>query len=143
MSPGSMPKGVTEMTRNCAVVAVMLASLVPFAGAASELKPMQGGTFVLGDQSASIYYTVSGDAFEVVTTIGPSDGSGGPIRLVGFLLPGQKQIVSAGTYGTTAPAQELVLTHDGDLLTITQPAEEVARQGHQPASPGHSSACRS
>ncbi len=91
------------MTRNFAVVAVVLASLSPFAGAASELKPMQGGTFVLGDQSASIYYTVSGDSFEVVTTIGPADGSGGPVRFVGFLQPGEKQIVSAGTYGTTTP----------------------------------------
>ncbi len=87
------------MTRKFAIVAVALASFAPFAGAASELKPMQGGTFVLGDQSASIYYTVSGDTFEVVTTIGPADGSGGPIRFVGFLQPGQKAIVSAGTYG--------------------------------------------
>jgi hypothetical protein len=123
-----MPEGVTEMTRSFAVVAVMLASLVPFAGAASELKPMQGGTFVLGDQSASIYYTVSGDTFEVVTTIGPSDGSGGPIRVVGFLQPGQKQIVSAGRYGTTAPPRELVLTHQGDVLSITRAAQKVASE---------------
>ena len=116
------------MTRNFAVVAVTLASLVPFAAAASELKPMQGGTFVLGEQSASIYYTISGDTFEVVTTIGPSDGSGGPIRLVGFLQPGQKQIVSAGTYGSTAARRELVLTRDGDVLSITAPADEVAAQ---------------
>jgi hypothetical protein len=116
------------MTRNFAVVAVVLASLVPFAGAASELKPMQGGTFVLGEQSASIYYTVSGDTFEVVTTIGPADGSGGPVRFVGFLQPGQKQIVSAGTYGTTTPPRELVLTHEGDTLSITRTPEKVASE---------------
>jgi hypothetical protein len=115
-----------EMTKNFAGVAVMLVGLVPFASAASELKPMQNGTYVLGEQSASIYYTVSDGTFEVVTTIGPADGSGGPIRLIGFLQPGQKQIVSAGKYGTTTPPEELVLTHNGDRLSITQAAEDVA-----------------
>jgi hypothetical protein len=114
------------MTRSFAGVAVMLASLLPFAAAASELAPMQGGTFVLGDQSASIYYTVRGDTFEVVTTIGPADGTGAPVRFIGYLLPGQKQIVSAGTYGTTAPPRELVLTHQGDVLSVTRRAEKVA-----------------
>ncbi len=80
----------------------------------------------LGDQSASIYYTVSGDTFEVVTTIGPADGSGAPIRFVGFLQPGQKQILSAGTYGTTTPPRELVLTREGDVLSITRTAQKVA-----------------
>jgi hypothetical protein len=116
------------MTRNFAVVAVMLAGLVPYAGAASELKPMQGGTFMLGDQSASIYYTVSGDTFEVVTTMGPADGSGGPVRFIGFLRPGEHQIVSAGQYGTTAPPQQLMLSHDGDVLSITQGKEKVASE---------------
>jgi hypothetical protein len=119
---------MTEMTKNWAILATMLASLAPFAGAASELKPMQGGTFVLGDQSASIYYTVSGDTFEVVTTMAPADGSGGPVRFVGYLQPGQKQIVSAGSYGVTTPPQELVLTHQGDLLSITSSADKVAAQ---------------
>jgi hypothetical protein len=114
------------MMKNFAVVAVMLTSLAPFAGAASELKPMQGGTFVLGEQSASIYYTVSGDTFEVVTTIGPADGSGGPIRFVGSLQPGEQQTVSAGTYGTMTPPRELVLTHEGDLLSIEGTPENVA-----------------
>jgi hypothetical protein len=107
----------------------VLTSLVPLAGAAaSELNPMQGGTFVLGEQSASIYYTVDGDTFEVVTTIGPADGSGGPVRFVGFLRPGEKEIVSAGKYGTTAAPEELVLTHEGDVLTIVAPADELARR---------------
>jgi hypothetical protein len=93
----------------------------------AELEPMPGATFVLGEQSASIYYTVDGDTFEVVTTIGPADGSGGPVRLIGFLRPGEKQIVSAGKYRTTASPEGLVLTH-GDLLTIVAPADELARQ---------------
>lgn len=132
------------MMRNFAVVAVVLTSLVPFAGAAaSQLKPMQGGTFVLGDESASVYYTVSGNTFEVVTTIGPADGSGGPLRFIGYLQPGQRQIISAGTYGTTAPPEELVLTHEGDVLIIAPPAEELARRAAQPTTPCRNADCRS
>ena len=116
------------MTRDFAVVAVVLASLVPLAGAASDLKEMQGGIFVLGNQSASIYYTISGETFEVVTTIRPADGSGAPIRLIGFLLPGQKQIISAGTYGVTTPPQQLVLTREGNGLSITPMAEKIPSQ---------------
>jgi hypothetical protein len=135
---------VTDVIRNVAVVAAMLSSLAPFAGAAaSELKPMQGGTFVLGEQSASIYYTVDGDTFEVVTTIGPADGSGGPVRFVGFLRAGEKQIISAGKYGSTAPPDELVLTHEGDVLTITLAADEVAHRTQPTGNPCHSPECRS
>jgi hypothetical protein len=82
---------------------------------------------VLGDQSASIYYTVSGDTFEVVTTIGPADGSGAPIRFVGFLQPSQKQIVSASRYGTTTPPRELVLARERDVLSIHSDGAEGHR----------------
>lgn len=116
------------MTKNFAAVTVMLASLMPFAGAASELKPIQGGTFVIGDQSASIYYTVNGETFEVVTTMAPADGSGGPVRFVGYLQPGQKQIVSVGGYEVTTPLRELVLTHKGDVLTVVEMPETLASQ---------------
>ncbi len=90
--------------RRFSAVAFVLGSVMPFAAGASELKPLQAGTFVLGDQTASVYYTQSGDTFEVVTTIGPTDGSGAPVRLSGFLLPGQKQMVSVGAYGATTAA---------------------------------------
>jgi hypothetical protein len=135
---------VTEMIRSLAVSAVLVVSLVPFAGAAaSELAPMQGGTFVLGAQSASIYYTVDGDTFEVVTTMGPADGSGGPVRFTGFLRPGEKEIVSVGKYGTTAAPEELVLTHEGDVLTVVAPADQLARRIQQPGKPCHNPECAS
>jgi hypothetical protein len=112
--------------RRFSAVALVLGSVMPFVAGASELKPMQAGTFVLGDQTASVYYTQSGDTFEVVTTIGPTDGSSAPVRLVGFLLPGQKQKVSVGAYGTTTPPQELELVHAGQVLVAQPTAEKLA-----------------
>jgi hypothetical protein len=100
-------------------VLLALATAVPFAAEASELKPLQAGTFVLGAQSVSIYYTVSGDTYEVVTTIAPDAGSGAPIRFVGFLQPGQKALISAGQFGTTAAPESLELVHQGDRLSAT------------------------
>jgi hypothetical protein len=112
--------------RRFSAVALVLGSVTPFAAGASELKPLQAGTFVLGDQTASVYYTQSGDTFEVVTTIGPTDGSGAPVRVTGFLLPGQKQMVSVGAYGTTTQPQELELVHGGKVLVAQPTAQKLA-----------------
>ena len=57
-----------------------------------------------------------------------ADGSGQPVRFVGFLEPGQKEIVSAGSYGSGTSARDMMLTHDGDQLSITRTADEVASQ---------------
>jgi hypothetical protein len=101
-------------------VSLALVSVMPFAADASELKPLQAGTFELGSQSVSIYYTVSGDTYEVVTTIAPgAETSGAPIRFVGFLQPGQRALVSAGEFGATTAPQTLELVHQGDLLSAT------------------------
>ena len=104
--------------------AVTLAlAVMPFSADASELKPLEAGTFVLGAQSVSVFYTVSGDTYEVVTTIAPEGGaSGAPIRFVGFLQPGQKALVSAGQFDTTASPQTLELVHKGNLLSATEVA---------------------
>jgi hypothetical protein len=112
--------------RRFSAVAIVLGSVMPFVAGASELKPMQAGTFVLGQQTASVYYTQSGDAFEVVTTIGPTDGSGAPVRVTGFLMPGQKQMVSVGTYGATTPPQELALVHSGKVLVVQPTGQKLA-----------------
>jgi hypothetical protein len=112
--------------RRFSAVAAVLGGVMPVVAGAAELKPMQAGTFVLRDQTASVYYTQSGDTFEVVTTIGPTDGSGAPVRLTGFLLPGQKQMVSIGAYGRATPPQELELVHSGKVLVAQPTAEKLA-----------------
>jgi hypothetical protein len=99
-------------------VSLVLASVMPFGADASELKPLQAGTFVLGTHTVSIYYTATDDTYEVVTTI--ADASGAPIRFVGFLQPGQKALVSAGQLGTVAEPEILELVHQGNLLSATQ-----------------------
>ena len=66
---------------------------MPLVADAGDLRPLQAGTVVLGTYTVSVYYTVSGDAYEVVTTIAPgAEAAGAPIRFVGYLLPGQKAI---------------------------------------------------
>jgi hypothetical protein len=102
-------------------------AVMPFAADASELKPMEAGTFVLGSQSVSIYYTVSGDTYEVVATVAPDGGgSGAPIRFVGFLQPGQKALISAGHFENTAKPRTLELVHDGDALRAIELTNIVA-----------------
>ena len=97
---------------------LVLATVMPFGADASELKPLQADTFVLGTHTVSIYYTVADDAYQVVSTIVPgADVQGAPIRFVGFLQPGQKALVSAGQFGTTAEPHALELAHQGNALS--------------------------
>jgi hypothetical protein len=98
-------------------LALVLWTVMPPGAHAGDLKPLEAGTIMLGTYTASVYYTVSGDTYEVVTTIAPGpEASGAPIRFVGYLLPGQKAIVSTGQFGTTIAPETLELLHDGRLL---------------------------
>ena len=103
---------------------LVLALTMPSMGSASELKPLEAGTFMLGTHTVSIYYTVSDEAYEVVTTIAPApDTSGAPIRFVGFLRPGQVETLSVGSFGTATAPAALELVHDGDMLSVIQKAQ--------------------
>jgi hypothetical protein len=109
-------------------VSLALATVMPCGADASELMPLQAGTFVLGSQTVSVYYTVSGDSYEVVTTIAPMDGAAGvPIRFVGFLQPGEMALISAGQFGTTTAPDTLELVHKGGGLSAIQVANVAAR----------------
>jgi hypothetical protein len=115
------------MKTTLSAVSLALAAVMPFAAAASDLEPLEAGNFVLSAQSVSIYYTVSGDTYEVVTTIAPGGATpGAPIRFVGFLKPGQKVLVSAGQFGTAAAPDTLELMHKGNLLSATHVTNVMA-----------------
>ena len=50
------------------------------------------------------------------------------IRLIGFLPPGQKQVISVGSFATTSAPATLELVHQGDLLSASQsPGEALAQ----------------
>ena len=101
--------------------ALVVGTVVAFVADASELKPLQAGTFVLGSHTVSVYYTVSGDTYEVVATIAPDSGTtGAPVRFVGFLPPGQRQVISVGAGGTTIAPETLELVHQGNRLVATR-----------------------
>jgi hypothetical protein len=115
------------MKMSLSAVSLALAIGMPFGAAASELKPLDAGTFLLGSQSVSVYYTVTGDTYQVVTTIAPGAGtSGAPVRFVGFLRPGEKVLVSAGQFDTTVAPDTLELVHQGNSLSATHVTQEVA-----------------
>jgi hypothetical protein len=99
----------------------LVLATMSFGVSAAELTPLQAGTFVLGSHQVSVYYTASGDTYEVVTTIAPdAETSGAPIRFVGFLEPGQKALISAGAFGTAAAPDTLELVHEGNLLSANR-----------------------
>ncbi len=104
-----------------AASSLTLALLLPTMSSASELKPMQGGTFELGDQNASIYFIERGENYQVVTTIAPdAEMAGAPIRFVSLLQPGQIETISVGSYEQAAASTTLELVHDGDVLLVNQ-----------------------
>jgi hypothetical protein len=109
-------------------VSLALATVVPFGAVASDLKPLEAGAFVLGSQSVSVYYTASGDTYEVVATIAPTGAAGAPIRFVGWLQPGQSALISAGEFGTVVEPDTLMLVHEGDRLSATRVTEVAAAQ---------------
>ena len=92
-------------------ILLAVATVVAFGADATELKPLQAGTFVLGAHTVSVYYTATDDTYEVVTTI--ADASGAPSRFIGFLRPGQKTLISAGQFGSTSEPENLELVHQG------------------------------
>lgn len=101
-----------------AASSLVLALMMPSIGSASELKPLQAGTFKLGSQHISIYYKDRGETYEVVTTIAPDyDTSGTPVRFVSHLQPGQVETVSVGA---SAVNTSLELVHQGDKLSVVK-----------------------
>ena len=106
-----------KSTLSLAVLALATSSI---AGAA-ELKPLEGGSFTLGDHAVSIYYTAHDQDYQVVTTIAPEAGvAGAPIRFVGLMQPGQSGSVSVGAFDTTNAPEVLELVHTGDRLSVVQ-----------------------
>lgn len=97
-----------------------LAIAMPTVAHSMELKPLQGGSFELGDHAVSIYYTENDQDYQVVTTIAPVDDiDGAPIRFVGLMAPGQTETVSVGSFNSTV-SEVLELVHNGDHLTVLQ-----------------------
>ena len=109
------------MKASLTACSLILALIMPSIGSASELAPLAGASYKLGTQNVSIYYTVDGDAYEVVTTIAPEYGtSGAPIRFVSLLRPGQTEKISVGSFDGAVAGATLELVHNGDLLSVTE-----------------------
>ena len=106
------------MKRTATILALFLGTGLPFAAAADDLKPLEAGTFILGTQTASVYYTVDGASYEVVTTVAPThDAASAPGRFAASLLPGQKLTVAIGAFATDAAPTVLEVARTGDTLS--------------------------
>jgi hypothetical protein len=116
------------MTRTAPILSLLLGAAMPFTAASADLASLEAGKFILGTHTASVYYTVDGASYEVVTTIAPSyDAPGAPARFAASLLPGQKQTVSVGAFGTGAAPAVLEVVRTGDTLSARSlPAEQLA-----------------
>ena len=82
------------MKRKPTLTLAFLATTVPFAATALDLKPMQAYTVQLNEQTAVIYYTEVNGKYEVVTTVASNDGSGVPTRFIATLASGERYTLS-------------------------------------------------
>lgn len=109
------------------ILCATFALILPVSASASDLSPLQAGTFTLRDHTASVYYTVQSESFEVVATIAPAGGDGAPARFVAQLMPGQIATVAVGAFDTSVPLAVLQLTRRGDALEAEiVPTERLA-----------------
>jgi len=104
------------MNRAAKLACAALGLALPTAASADELAPLEGGTFSLRDHTASVYYTHTNGAFEVVTTIAPDAGPGAPARFTTQLAPDQVATVSVGAFGSVEDPVVLRLERDRNRL---------------------------
>lgn len=104
------------MNRAAKLACVAFGLILPTATGADELAPLEGGTFSLNEHTASVYYTDTGGAFEVVTTIASDADHGAPARFTTQLAPSQVATISVGAFGTAEDPAVLRLERDGDRL---------------------------
>ena len=93
------------------------------AGAETLIGPLHGNTLKFAERSVSIYYTVSNDVYEVVSTVGPkTDGSEADdslLRFVARLHDNEQHCIVLGGYGANQHHASLILKRTGDAITAT------------------------
>jgi hypothetical protein len=115
------------MTRIGTIFCAASVLLLPLPAGASELAPLQPGTFTLREHTASVYYTVQSESFEVVATIAPAGADGAPARFIAELMPGQTATLAVGAFDPSVPAAVLKLKRQGDELHAEiVPSERLA-----------------
>lgn len=114
------------MTKNAITLSILAGLALPCAASAADWAPLEAETVVLGDYTASVYYTARDGRYDVVTTIAPSgDPEGAPMRFTASLGAGERQTISVGAFGTTNAPRVLELTREGDLLVATVVSEDL------------------
>ena len=107
------------MTIRRMIVAAALA--LPLVGTADarELQPIRPLSIDLGQVSGVAYYTVEGDGFHVVATLGEGK-AGTPVRFQAVLVRGQRVVLSTPREAGVAPVA-LQISREGDKVFVTEP----------------------
>jgi len=110
-------------------IALMLTFVAaPLATAqADNLAKGHAKNFVLANSNATVYYTVKGEAYEVVTTLAPDgfDGSH-PMRFVSHLSDGESHVVSIGGYGNNTTLTTMRVSRAGKDVSVDVDTDQVS-----------------
>jgi hypothetical protein len=113
--------------------AIAVATAASPAGA-EELRPIQAKSLPLGDVNGIAYYTVQGEAYHVIATLGGAGQT--PVRFESALLPGQTIVLSIPG-NAAGEARTIAFLRQGDrLLVETSPVQAKAGDrvdAHTPA----------
>jgi hypothetical protein len=89
------------------------------ASTAAELTPVNGYSVHLARYAGVVYYTVGGDGYDVVATLG-AGAEEQPIRFIASLRPGQKMVISVPR-SVGQPSSDLEIRRDGDVMVLNDP----------------------
>jgi hypothetical protein len=112
------------MTMKCtsALIATTLAASLSGVVSADTLQPMQGGTYILSEWTASVHYTDTDGSYEMVITLAPLNGDKPvPIRFTAALGPGQNNTVEIGSFDTNVDPTVLEIERVDDGLSVNAP----------------------
>jgi hypothetical protein len=85
----------TRISKLALLPALMAGAVLTHSAAASELKPDRAYSVNHGSQTIVIFYTETADGtYQLVTTIGSSDGNVPSVQYNSMLLPGQQQRIN-------------------------------------------------
>ena len=100
------------------------------------LGPLHGNTLQLADHTVSIYYTVTGDRYEVVTTVGANPQHDYLMRFVAELADREQHSITLGGYGANTANATLTISRAGsqilaDVHTPVPGQTELSHAGAQ------------
>jgi len=101
----------------------------PLATAQAEvLVKGHGKNLELANSNVTVFYTVKGEIYEVVTTLAPDGFDGSyPMRFVSRLSDGESNEVSVGGYGSDRILNIMQVSRTGEDVSVDVSTERVSQ----------------